>query len=147
MKLSLIRQASFANTTMGRLYIDGVFACATLEDVVRELEGQPVSQWKVKGDTAIPAGSYNVVLEYSGRFGADTLTLQNVPGFKYIRIHPGNTYEDTEGCILLGLQATDHSLIGGTSRPAVQLIKNEVKAALARGEKVSIEISNPVMTA
>jgi hypothetical protein len=147
MKLSLIRQPSFANATMGRLYIDGVFACATLEDEVREIPGTPVEVWKVKGDTAIPAGTYRIALQYSGRFGAETPTLMDVPGFEYIRIHAGNTYEDTEGCILLGLQATDHTLIGGTSRPAVQLVRNEMLAAVARGESITIDISNAEMSA
>jgi hypothetical protein len=133
--------------TIGKLYLDGAFACSTLEDEIREVPGTPVDVWKVKGATAIPAGIYTIDLEYSGRFGSNTLTLLNVPGFEYIRMHAGNTEEDTEGCILLGLQATDHSLIGGTSRPAVQLIKNEVLAAVARGEGVTIDISNPTMAA
>jgi hypothetical protein len=147
MKLTLIRQPSFLNTTIGRLYIDGVFACATLEDEVREIPGVSVEVWKVPGSTAIPAGTYTVDLQYSGRFGVETPTLLNVPGFDLIRMHAGNTDEDTEGCILLGLQATDHTLIGGTSRPAVQLVKNELLAAAARGETTTIDISNAAMAA
>ena len=142
MKLTLNRKPSLANSTMGALYIDGGFACYTLEDEVRELPGQPVSQWKIKGATAIPAGEYIVSLQYSPRFGPDTLTLHNVPGFEYIRMHAGNAHADTEGCILLGMRATDASLIGGTSRPAVQLVKSEVRAAIDRGEVVHITISN-----
>ena len=142
MKLTLNRKPSLANSTMGALYIDGGFACYTLEDEVRELPGQPVSQWKIKGATAIPAGEYIVSLQYSPRFGPDTLTLHNVPGFECIRMHAGNAHADTEGCILLGMRATDASLIGGTSRPAVQLVKSEVRAAIDRGEVVHITISN-----
>lgn len=147
MKLTLNRQASFAGATMGRLYIEDSFVCFTLEDELREIEGQPVSTWKIKGNTAIPHGIYNVVLEYSGRFGADTLTVLDVPGFKYIRMHAGNTAVDTEGCILLGMRATDRTLIGGTSRPAVQLAKNEVRSALQRNESVVISINNPTSLA
>ena len=142
MKLTLNRKPSLGNSTMGALYIDGGFACYTLEDEVREVPGQPVSQWKIKGATAIPAGEYIVSLQYSPRFGPDTLTLHNVPGFEYIRMHAGNAHADTEGCILLGMRATDASLIGGTSRPAVQLVKSEVRAAIDRGEVVHITISN-----
>ena len=142
MKLTLNRKPSLANSTMGALYIDGGFACYTLEDEVREVPGQPVSQWKIKGATAIPSGEYIVSLQYSPRFGPDTLTLHNVPGFEYIRMHAGNAHADTEGCILLGMRATDASLIGGTSRPAVQLVKSEVRAAIDRGEVVHITISN-----
>lgn len=142
MKLTLTRRESKGGATIGRLHIDGAFACATLEDEVREIEGQPVSDWKIKGKTAIPQGSYRVSLEYSPRFGADTLTIHDVPGFVGIRMHAGNTADDSEGCPLLGMQATEMSLVGGTSRPAVALVKASVRAAMDRGEKITIDISN-----
>lgn len=143
MKLTLQRRASKGGATIGKLFIDGVYACCTLEDEIREVKGQPVESWKVHGKTAIPAGDYLVTLEDSGRFGPDTLTINNVPGFKYIRMHAGNTSADTEGCPLLGMQATETTLIGGTSRPAVALVKGEVMRAITRGEKVTIEVRNP----
>ena len=142
MRLTLQRKTSVGGATIGTLYIDGGFACHTLEDEVREVEGQPVESWKIHGKTAIPAGEYIVALADSPRFGNDTLTLLNVPGFQYIRMHAGNTSEDTEGCILLGLRATDCTLVGGTSRPAVGLVKGDVRAAIDRGEVVHITISN-----
>ena len=71
------------------------------------------------------------------------MTLLNVPGFEFIRIHAGNTANDTEGCLLLGMRATDVSLVGGTSRPAVELVKAKVRAAIERGETVTIDIQNP----
>ena len=144
MKITIQRQPSLGGATIGKLSIDGIMACYTLEDEVREVPGQSVSEWKVKGATAIPSGEYRVTLEQSARFGADTLTINDVPGFDYIRMHAGNTPADTEGCPLLGMRATDHSLIGGTSRPAVALVKGEVQRAIARGELVTIEISNAV---
>lgn len=144
MKLSLLRSPSFAGATMGRLYIDGVFACHSLEDQIREVKGAPVSDWKIPGKTAIPAGTYRVTLDYSPRFGVDTPTLHGVPGFQYIRMHAGNVQTDTEGCILLGMQATETTLIGGTSRPAVRLIKQELLEATERGEQVTITITNPL---
>lgn len=143
MKLTLQRRPSKGDATIGNLSIDGTFACYTLEDQIREVPGQPVESWKVHSKTAIPAGEYRVTLEASGRFGPDTLTVNDVPGFKYIRMHSGNTAADTEGCPLLGMQATDTSLIGGTSRPAVALVKGEVQRAIARGELVTIEVCNP----
>jgi len=144
MKITVARAPSQASATIGKLCIDGLFACYTLEDQIREIPGQSVESWKVHGNTAIPAGTYRVTLETSNRFGPDTLTLRDVPGFQFIRMHAGNTSEDTEGCLLLGMQATDHSLMGGTSRPAVALVKGEVTRALVRGEQVTIEITNPV---
>lgn len=51
--------------------------------------------------------------------------------------------DDTEGCPLLGMQATEVSLIAGTSRPAVALVKGEVMRAMREGESVTIDIYNP----
>lgn len=143
MKLELRRSPSFAGATMGRLYINNVFICHSLEDQIREVPGQPVEQWKVRGKTAIPAGTYRVTLDYSPRFGVDTPTINGVPGFTSIRMHAGNVPGDTEGCILLGMQATDCSLIGGTSRPAVRVVKQELLEARERGEQLIITIENP----
>ena len=143
MKITIARAPSQSGATMGKLSINGIFACYTLEDQIREVAGKPVEDWKVHGSTAIPTGTYRITLENSNRFGPDTLTVNNVPGFVGIRMHAGNTAEDTEGCPLLGMQATDHSLIGGTSRPAVALVKGEVQRAIARRELVTMEITNP----
>lgn len=143
MKLTLNRRPSVSGATIGKLYIDDVFVCYTLEDQIREIPGQPVASWKVHGQTAIPSGTYPLTLELSNRFGPDTLTIKPVEGFTGVRMHAGNTAAHTEGCPLLGMQATDHSLIGGTSKPAVALVKGEVSRALARGEAVFIEIKNP----
>jgi Family of unknown function (DUF5675) len=142
MKITVTRNASCAGATIGVMHIDGAYACHTLEDEVREVEGEPVEAWKIHGQTAIPVGDYIVSLEDSARFGPDTLTINNVPGFKYIRMHAGNVAADTEGCLLLGMRATEASLVGGTSRPAVALVKGEVRAAIDRGEVVHIHISN-----
>ena len=141
MKLTLKRRESVGGATVGKLFIDGVFVCATLEDEVREVENVPVAIWKIKGKTAIPKGVYAVTLEQSMRFGPETLSLNTVPGFLYIRMHAGNTSGDTEGCILLGMQSTETTLIGGTSRPAVELVKGQVRKAIAKGDSVTIDIS------
>lgn len=142
MKITVQRRPSYAYATVGALYIDGVQRCYTLEDEVRERTGIPVSEWKVKDATAIPAGTYRVTLELSTRFGPDTLTINDVPGFTSIRMHAGNTSADTEGCLLLGMKAMASSIVGGTSKPAVDLIKGLVKAAIASGDEVTIEIEN-----
>ena len=142
MKMQVFRGQSCGSATVGTLYIDDIMACHTLEDVVREIKCAPVSQWKVPGKTAIPSGTYKVTLEDSPKFGPKTLTINDVPGFEKIRMHAGNTSEDTEGCILLGLRATESTLVGGTSRPAVELVKTEVEQAIGDGEEVTIEILN-----
>ncbi len=56
--------------------------------------------------SSIPDGTYNGVLRYDHR---DTwrIELQDVPGRNHIQIHVGNTPDDTEGCILIGLRLGD----------------------------------------
>ena len=61
MELLVQREPSTLSSTPGTLSIDGVFECYTLEDVVREVPGQPVAMWKVQNETAIPAGRYQEI--------------------------------------------------------------------------------------
>lgn len=143
-------QRTHANgpATFGELLVDGEFVCFTLEDEIRELPGRPVSDWKIKTATAIPSTQhtgqlYPLKLEHSPRFGPDTLTVKNVPGFVGVRMHAGNTAADTEGCPLLGMEITDTGIAGGTSRPAVQAVKALVQAATAAGRICMLEVSNP----
>lgn len=146
MNIVVQRQPTIKQTTFGRLLIDDVFQCYTLEDVIREQPGVPVEQWKVKGETAIPAGRYSVVAVLSPRFGPDTLTLEHVPGFQYIRIHAGNDDQDTEGCILVGRQMVYQDDDGGNildSKKALKALKAVVIPALKRGEEVWMEVRNP----
>ncbi len=147
MKLTLNRRPSIGGATIGELLEDGVRLCWTLEDEIRERVGEPVANWKIRGATAIPAGEYRVTLEHSPRFGPDTLTINNVPGFTGVRMHAGNTSDQTDGCPLLGLRVTETSIVGGTSAPAVALVKARVRAALAAGQHVLLTINNPTAVA
>lgn len=142
MKFVMQRGQSKHGVTLSRLTLDGAFICDVLEDEVREVPDQPVAQWKVHGKTAIPAGTYEIAAEDSPRFGPDTLTLLRVPGFKYIRIHGGNSAEDTEGCLLPGLRMSDTRV--ASSRAALARIKELVLPALQKGTHVSIEIKAAV---
>lgn len=147
MKLTLNRRPSVGGATLGELLEDGTRLCFTLEDEIRERVGEPVANWKIRGATAIPSGEYRVTLEHSPRFGPDTLTINGVPGFVGVRIHGGNTHEHTEGCPLLGLRVTENTIVGGTSAPAVALVKARVRAALAAGQHVLLTINNPTAVA
>ena len=94
MKLLVKRLRHTANSIVGELYVDGVFECYTMEDIEREV--------KVAGKTAIAKGTYDVIINMSNRFQRKLPLLVDVTNFAGVRIHPGNTAEDTEGCILVG---------------------------------------------
>ncbi len=139
MKLLLQRRPSGIDSTLGDLYIDGKFFCYTLEDVVRETPGTPVKEWKVDNKTAIPAGTYQLELVDSKRFGPDTISLKDVPGFASIRMHSGNTAADTEGCLLVG----NGYVAGGIlqmSRDALARLKETVSPALKTTAQVWITV-------
>ena len=107
MKLHLQRTERGDRYTMSRLAIDGVAFCDTLESTDRHLEAATMRpEQKVFGQTAIPTGTYPVVLTYSPRFKCTLPLIQDVPHFEGIRIHTGNTSADTAGCILVGRQST-----------------------------------------
>ena len=89
--------------TLGHLYKDGVFFAFTCEDADRKLEG---GGEKIKGDTAIPRGYYRLTVSESTRFKRVMPLVTPVPNFSGVRIHGGNTHEDTEGCPLIGVIRT-----------------------------------------
>lgn len=96
MELTLCRRWLTEASTVGELYVDGVRECYVLED--RHRPNEP----KVKGATCIPCGRYEVRITWSPKFKRDIPLLIDVPGFDGVRIHPGNTASDTEGCLLPG---------------------------------------------
>lgn len=134
MKLTLHRLVHTADSTIGQLAVDGTAMCWTLEDMVR-----PAGTPKVFGQTAIPAGLYQVVITHSPHFGRDLPLLVNVPGFEGVRIHPGNVAADTEGCILVGMDKLADSI--GHSRVAFDALFPKLQAAINAGEGVVIEVA------
>lgn len=116
MKLTLKRIAKRPAYTIGRLHIDGVYFCDTLEDTDRGLDDdmaiQQIKAKKVYSETAIPTGTYPITLEIkSSRFGSRQQyafckgmlpRLIGVKGYDGVLIHIGNTPKDTSGCILVG---------------------------------------------
>ena len=109
-KLTLKRYYFSENDTLGRLYItypDNLdkkdFVCDVVEDTVRNPINTPDELFeKVYGKTAIPYGTYQVIISRSPRFEKDLPELLKVPHFTGVRIHSGNTSEDSEGCLIVG---------------------------------------------
>ena len=137
--MTLQRRPSANGVTIGQLSIDGKHECYTCEDVVR-----PPGE-KVHGKTAIPPGTYRVVITMSPRFKRRLPLLLDVPGFEGIRIHVGNTQHDTEGCILPGRGILPDRVT--QSALAFDALFAKVETALAAGEDVWIEVKPAVVKA
>lgn len=119
MQITIKRLYKSDTCTIGELLVDGVFECFTLEDVERQV--------KIKSETAIPKGTYKVIINQSNRFKRLLPLLLNVPNFEGVRIHSGNTNHDTEGCILVG-QSRNKNYIGQSRKAFDKLFKKMQKA-------------------
>ncbi len=154
MKLTVKRFADNSDTTLGILFIDGVFECFTVEDEER--------QTKVMGETRVPNGTYDIKLRsvggfhnrYSAKYGSmhkGMLCVHNKPNwilenagmsFQYILIHTGNTDEHTSGCLIIGDSQENNQLkkdgFIGRSTQAYKRIYPPIAEALENGEEVTI---------
>ena len=123
LNLTLERFAKRQKYTIGKLYVDDVFFCHTLEDTDRGLtQDMPlheIQKKKIYGETAIPRGRYRIVMNvqspaYSKKpkwmqyCKAFMPRLMNVPGWSGVLIHTGQTPEHTLGCICVG----DNTVVG-----------------------------------
>lgn len=110
LKITVVRKILNECDTIGDLYVSYPedpdtlnFVCNTLEDKVRNPKGTKKENFKkVYGETAIPYGTYRVVITYSNAFKKNLPEILNVPLYEGIRIHTGNHKDDTFGCLLLG---------------------------------------------
>lgn len=146
MELVLTRNWKKADYTIGRLFVNGSFFCNTLEDKVRDLNREK----KVYGQTAIPAGRYEITMnvispKYSKKKTYDWCEarmprLLNVPYFEGVLIHAGNTAKDSEGCILVGENKVKGGLIN--SQKTFKALWNILEEARKRRERIFITIEN-----
>ena len=140
--------------THGRLSTDeGGFLCWTLEDTDRGLTQdmtlEQIRRRKVYGQTAIPTGRYRIYMRispklkdriYAKPYGGKFPVLINVPGYSGVMIHPGNTPDDTLGCILPGmLQGSTRGRIY-ESQKAYRDLMDYIWPAYQRGEQIWINI-------
>lgn len=130
MNIKVKRTAFRDKYTIGKMYLNGVYFCDTLEDKVRDLSKEK----KIPGDTAIPSGKYKVILNESPRFKRVLPRLLNVPHFDGILIHRGNTDKDTSGCILIGENKKVGQVINSTGYE-IKLVE-----ILSKEKDITIEI-------
>lgn len=135
MKLILVRDEFTPQSTIGKLSVNGAYFCETIEDCDRYLEAGGA---KIPGETAIPRGTYEVTIDFSTRFGKDMPHVLNVPQFDGIRIHPGNSAHDTEGCVLVGLRRGPDYVYQSVA--AFNPLYAKLDAAVEAGEKVTLEV-------
>ena len=144
MNINIQRFHHLKDSTIGALHIESELECYTLEDEKREI--------KVMGRTRIPEGSYQVKLRTYGGFHnrykkrypdfhIGMLELQNVPNFKYILIHAGNTDKDTAGCILVGTKVSKHDSLVNSRAAYVSLYKKVIEA-IKNGEEITLNITS-----
>lgn len=138
MEIKVKRIAKQPKYTIGKLYVDGKHFCDTLEDTDRGLTQvmslEEIAEKKVYGETAIPKGTYNVVITHSPKFNKDLPLIENVKGFEGIRIHTGNRADQTEGCILVG-----HNKIVGQVCNSVRVFK-ELMAKMQEADTITLTI-------
>jgi len=150
MKIKVKREFFSDTETLGSMFINDKFFCYTLEDFDKKLKQSQdlsfIQANKVAKKTAIPSGDYRVILSISNRFKRLMPEVLNVKGFAGIRIHGGNTHENTEGCILVAKNRYVNKPSGfgkivnwiqGTME--VNLIK-EMQKALHKNEIIELHI-------
>lgn len=143
------RIAKGENSTLSEIYVDGEFFCYGLEDSVRD--------YKIKGSTAIPAGSYKLGLNTYGAMNArysrllpgvhkGMIEIQGIPDFSYLYIHIGNNFGDTAGCLLVGFTRKFIRRTGEfeiyQSKKAYKALYKRLLSLMARGE-VWLQICRP----
>lgn len=145
MNIELHRKFFKDTYTIGRVFIDGIYFCDSLEDKVRDLKDinhdgdfDDPGEGKIYGQTAIPCGKYKVGLYWWKKHQRFVPILKSVPGFTGILIHSGATPKDTEGCILVGQNKEKGRL---TNSPYyATTITQKVKEAIDRKETIYITV-------
>ncbi len=138
--------------TIGRLFANGSFLFNTLEDTDRGLADwmseMAIKTMKIAGLTAIPTGTYRMVLSVSPKFknkswakkyGGLVPEILGVKGYSGVRMHPGTTEKDTEGCPLVGDNKEVGKLLNSQKR-YFELMDNYLMPAHQKGEEMFITI-------
>lgn len=142
MKIEVIRDVFLDNTTIGKMYIDGEYFGYTLEDCARAVGV------KVQDKTCIAPSSYLVTVTMSSRFGRMMPLIYNTDDYRVVlhgvtftgvRIHGGNSHENTSGCILVAARRYGDDKIQGSLEKELTAL---IQQAIASGEDVVLEVVN-----
>lgn len=147
MKLKMYREIFNETETHSSLYHqvnedcdeEQEFLCFVLEDKTNEIFGKPKTFKKIPKLTAIPYGTYEIILDYSPKFRRILPRLLNVPYYQGILIHSGNVAADTDGCLIVGLKRGKNSVLD--SKNALNGIIMPLLRKYYKKEKIFIEIT------
>ena len=152
LRLKTQRAWKKADYTIGRFFVNDARFYESLEDTDRGTTSNysvaSIRLIKIAGRTAIPSGVYKVVLSVSPRFkskawaaryGGLVPEILGVKGFSGVRIHPGNTAADTDGCILIGENKAKGALVNSQKR-YLELMDKYLMPAWNRKEEITITV-------
>lgn len=135
MEILLQRTNKTNDYTEGKLFVDDVYVCDTIEDCDRGLNQsmseEEIASKKVYGKTCIPTGRYKVVIDWSNKYGKMLIHILNVKGFDGIRIHSLNSAADSLGCIGPGLKTAPGWV--SNSRKTYAILHKMVEDGLKNG--------------
>lgn len=142
MKLELKRIALKPNYTIGKLFINGTYYCDTIEDKVIDLNKNGKFDdglTKVMHQTAIPYGTFKVVVNHSPKFKRELPRLLDVPYFEGVLIHNGSDQNSSSGCIIVG----ENKSVGKVTNSTFYMnnLTARIKDAQNKGETTTITIS------
>ena len=154
MELYLHRKYPRANYTIGKLSIDGIYICDTIEDTDRGLNQSmtylEIAKKKVYGKTAIPKGRYRIDMNtvspkfkyraWAKPYGGKLPRLMGVTGFEGVLIHVGNTEAESLGCVLVGWNTVKGKVTNST-KAFKMIMDNYLLPAKERKEEIWITIN------
>lgn len=152
MVLKVNRAWKKSGYTIGKFFVNGVRLCESLEDTDRGLNSGMsealIKMTKIAGQTAIPTGTYTVVLSVSPKFKNKTWAkkygglvpeIKNVPGYSGVRIHPLTDATQTDGCVGVGENKAVGKLLNSQKR-YFELMDKYIVPAWSRKEQIFIMI-------
>ena len=155
MKIDLVRIYNCPTYAIGKLYINGEWACDTVEDTNRGLDDamteEQIRRLKVYSKTAIPTGTYRITMNVqSPKFSQYAFyknlckgylpRLLKTKGFEGVLIHCGSSANSSAGCLIVGLN-TIKGRVTSSQATYKKLMKQYFLPAKVLGEDITITIT------